>query len=101
MKKIIVEKEKKLTIDDVVEQLQYGRKLIVFYRTNNDINGLPVFLKKVYDKICFISPINNYKECYIANTFRECLESVSKSRTLYVLEEDEHLELFKVQCDEK
>ena len=97
MKKIISE-VKQLTIDNIVEQLESSNNIIVFYRSHNEREGVPVFLKKLgHRDIGFVNPINNYSTCYRNTTFRLSLEAAAKSRTLYVINKEEASELFKIQ----
>lgn len=88
---------KTISLDDLVEELQNNNRLIVYYRTNNDRNGTPVFLKKMNIGWYFMSPINNYGTSYLAPTIRNCLKEAMSNRHIYVLNADEADKLFKIQ----
>jgi hypothetical protein len=95
MKTVVNSKE--ITIDELVDKLQRGEKLIVYYRSRNEPAGVPVFLCKDDNEVYFRSCIALYGSSYKSSSFRETLLSASKGRKLYVLDKEEASELFKLQ----
>ncbi len=107
--KVVTSSPATISIDELAEKLLISNDLIVYYRTNNEKDGLPVFLKRNIEGHLwgFISPIDGYKTTFEhhiiykgVDTLKEFLTKVSKIRTLYVINSrntNEVAELFKPQ----
>lgn len=98
MRKLINE-TKRINLNDLIFELQNSNKLIVYYRSRNERNGLPVFLKKTATSWHFISPVNNYAPCYEHTLLLDTLKEASKNRDIYVIDKDESDKLFKLQIE--
>ena len=88
---------KTISLDDLVAELENNSRLIVYYRSNNDRNGTPVFLKKMNIGWGFINPIHNYSTSYLATSIRACLKEAIPNRHIYILNANEGDKLFKLQ----
>ena len=93
----LIKPHKGITIDDIVEMIQMGKNIIIFYRSRNLKDGTPSFFKYHKNAAYFFSPIVNRGESYIAKTIRESIELCSRSRDIYVLLDNEYHKLFKLQ----
>lgn len=94
MKRVVNTNE--MSISDVVEAINKGEKLIVFYRSQNKTDGIPVFLTMDSGVSYFRSAICNYGTTYLKSNLKASLEEASRSRNLYVLTKEENGELFKI-----
>lgn len=101
MKKVI-SNTKDITIDELVDKLQSGAKILVFYYTKNKRDGVPVFLIQgklhaqptLRKEFYFQSPVFGRGPSYSGNTIREALEACAMSRGIYMIESDSAEELF-------
>ena len=98
MEKLIKE-TKSITLEALVFKLNTPNNLIVFFRSRNEPNGVPVFLKKDSDGRLygFVSPVFGYKYCYVNPSLRDTILEASKDREIFVIDKEESSKLFKVQ----
>jgi hypothetical protein len=101
MKKLINE-TKNISIDELIDKLNIGEQMIVYYRSGNRRDAIPVFLQKFCTdfspiKYGFRKPLFNGYTSYLKNNLKDCLLEASKSRQIYVLEKGEIETLFKLQ----
>ena len=104
MKKVLFDERpsEKLFLSELVEKLQSGSKIVVFYRSNNSPTGVPVFLKMHGGKYWFESMMPSYQPAYVSSdmdihsidSLYYYLEKVMKSRKLFVSESDEIAAMF-------
>lgn len=97
MKKVVERKiSEVIEVDTLIRQLQTGSTdYIVFYRTGNEKNGIPVFLVMTGSKSYFESPVVSRGRSYEYSSVSDCVTAAAKSRQLYVLEKNEGSEIFK------
>lgn len=97
MKKLVANKPAYSVIefDELIQRIINGNAVMVFYRTSNDPDGIPVFLTTSGSKYFFQSPLIDRGRSYESLTLKSTLETAMKSRTIYVLEKDESHQLFK------
>ena len=98
MRKLINE-TKRINLDDLVQELQNSNKLIVYYRSSNQRDGVPSFLQTDGQCWFFRSAINNYRPTYEHPSARETLAEATKSRDIYVIDKEEANKLFKLQTE--
>lgn len=96
----IIKETKQMTIDQIntMELDNNLNNVIIFYRSQNEKDGVPVFLKKMKERgYGFASPIFDRSVVYRGNTIKEAIKSAQQGRTVYFLKQEDSDQLFKVQ----
>ena len=100
MKKVI-NNRKEISIDEVVNSLQNGEHVVVFYtsRSTSGNEPYPAFFKKFSQcSYGFVSPIYSYASTFCGNTIRESLGlALAGGKSLFTLERNEVNQIFKKQ----
>lgn len=105
--KTVIRRTTEITVDELVGKLINGEKLIVFYRSNNKKDEVPVIFRFDRNEAAFYHPYAYvYKPTYavrmtsergLADMIGKSLANALESRKLYVLTKEESNQLFKIQ----
>ena len=105
MKKVI-RRITEITVDELIDKLINDEKLIVFYRSNNARDGVPVIFRFDRNQAGFYHPYAFCKPTYpvrissergFAEMIGKSLATALESRVLYVITKEESNQLFKLQ----
>ncbi len=99
MKLVPSKKSLEITIPVLFEQLNRGKRLIIFYFISD--NKYPTFFKKLGQaygfETPFISTMNSPQQSYIDSSMESSLEKACKERDVFVLEQEDYAALFKIE----
>lgn len=99
MKLVPSKKNLEITIPKLVEQLNMGKRLIIFYLVAND--KYPVFFKKLGQAYGFEAPffstMNSPQQSFIDSVMEISLEKACKDRDVFVLEQEDYTRIFRVE----
>lgn len=88
-------KKMKIEVNDVIDKIERGDQIVVFYYTNNAPEGCPAFLKWHNKQAYFMSSMPTYRDTYSCKDLKECLTRVLKSRKLYMATPNEMALVFR------